>query len=134
MLLIKTYLAKSKTEGLGLFADEDVKKGKIVWKFNPKIDITITKKGLTEFPEITQEFLKKYSSLSKISNKYILSADDTRFINHSSKPNLNTRLIAGEPELVSFANRNIKKGEEFTIDYREFDQVSERSEEEYLNR
>jgi len=34
MFLVKTYLDKSKIRGIGLFADEFIPKGTLIWKFN----------------------------------------------------------------------------------------------------
>jgi SET domain-containing protein len=132
MLLVKTYVASSKIHGLGLFADEQIPKGTITWKFNPAIDIAISKETLSTLPEVVKGFVQESGSLSKLSNEYILSADDTRFTNHSSKPNLDSKIITGEPEAIALANRDIKKHEEITIDYRKFDQLSEKSKSSYL--
>ena len=33
MLLVKTRLAPSPIAGIGLFADEDIKKGTVTWRF-----------------------------------------------------------------------------------------------------
>jgi len=125
MLLVKTYISPSKIHGIGLFADEDIKKGTTTWRFNPTIDILICEKEKSELPEITQKFIEEYGSLSKLSNKFVLSADNTRFTNHSSQPNLDAKIIEGEPEAIAVANQDIKKGEELTIDYRTFDKISD---------
>ncbi|MFH1183023.1 MAG: SET domain-containing protein [Candidatus Moraniibacteriota bacterium] len=132
MLLIKNYIAKSKIHGLGLFAGENIKKGTITWKFNPSIDILITKEEIASFPKVTQKFIKEYGSLSKLSKKYVLSADNTRFTNHSSTPNLDIKIIEDEPEALAIANRNIKKGEEIAVNYKSFDRISETGTQNYL--
>ena len=132
MLLVKTYISPSKIHGTGLFAAEDIKKGTVTWKFDSSIDILITKKQMSRLPRITQEFIKEYGSLSNLSHKYVLSADNARFTNHSSKPNLETKIIKGEPEAIAVANRDIEKDEELTINYRSFDQLSAKSQQNYL--
>lgn len=133
MLTIKTYLDKSRISGIGLFAGEFIKKGTITWKFNSVIDIYFSKKDYSLFPEDIKEFINEYGSLSKISSKYILSIDNTRFTNHSSTPNLDTMEVRGEPEFVAIANRDIDIGEEITINYKDFDRMSEESNSDYLN-
>ncbi len=45
MLLVKTHLGKSKINGIGLFADEFISKGKVIWKFTPGFDFVLTKKS-----------------------------------------------------------------------------------------
>ena len=42
MLLVKTYLDKSLIHGVGVFADEFIKKGTLMWEFNPLIDVVLT--------------------------------------------------------------------------------------------
>lgn len=132
MLLIKNYLAKSKIHGLGLFAGENIKKGTATWKFNSLIDILITEEDLSNLPKVAQEFIKEWGSLSKLSKKYVLSADNARFTNHSSTPNLDIRIIENEPEALAIANRDIIKGEEITVNYKSFDKISETGKQDYL--
>ena len=43
MLTIKTKIGPSKIEGVGLFADEPIKKGTKVWAFEPKLDLLLSK-------------------------------------------------------------------------------------------
>ena len=40
--------------------------------------------------------------------------------------------LPGESELVGIANRNIEKGEEILVNYRDFDVRDKNSQEEYL--
>lgn len=124
MLLIKTYVAPSRIHGLGLFAGQDILKGTITWRFHPALDIVLTEEQVGELPEVAREFVAEYGSLSKVSGKYIVSSDSARFTNHSDSPNLDSKEVEGEPERVALANRDIKKGEELTIDYEGFDQLS----------
>ena len=133
MLTVKTYLDKSNINGIGLFAGEFIKKGTITWKYNPIIDIYFTKEQYPTLPKNIREFIDEYGSLSKISDKYVLSIDNTRFTNHSKTPNLDSIKLGKEPELVAIANRDINIGEEMTINYKNFDILSEKSSSEYLN-
>ncbi len=132
MLLIKTYIAPSKIEGIGLFADENIKKGEITWKYTPDFDLEFSQEEIEKMPLLLRDFILTYASLSMVSNKYILGNDNVRFTNHSSNPNLDSISIEGEQEKVARAKRNIKKGEELTIDYRGFDKNDAVSNKEYL--
>ncbi len=38
MLLVKTFLDKSAIHDIDLFAAEGIRKGTVVWKFNPLVD------------------------------------------------------------------------------------------------
>ncbi len=132
MLLIDTYLASSNIHGIGLFAGQNIKKGTVTWRFHEALDIVFTPSELAALPERVVAYVHEYGSLSKLSGKWVVSADNTRFTNHSSQPNLDTIRLEGEPETVAVANKDIVKGEELTIDYKTFDQVSERSSKDYL--
>jgi uncharacterized protein len=134
MLLVKTYIAPSKIHGTGLFAVKNIAKGTITWRFDPAIDIAITPKQLAQLPKVAREFVEEYGSLSILSGNYIISADNARFTNHSSIPNLDTKIAKDEPEAVAVANKEIAKGEEMTIDYKSFDKISAKSGNDYLIR
>ena len=43
MLYVKTKIGQSKIHGMGLFADQFIKKGTIIWKFTPGFDLKFTK-------------------------------------------------------------------------------------------
>lgn len=80
-----------------------------------------------------QNFIKTYSYLSKESNNYIYSIDDSRFTNHSAKnANIDTIPFPESIETYGVANRDIKKGEEILVNYTTFDQADENSDEAYL--
>jgi hypothetical protein len=44
MLMVRTYLAPSAIEGLGVFAGEFIERGRLVWTLNPLFDIFIREK------------------------------------------------------------------------------------------
>lgn len=132
MLCVKTYLAPSKIDGIGLFAGQDIKRGETTWKFTEGFDSSFEIEEVAKMPLLLQVFIKKYAALSITTNKYILGNDDVRFTNHSSNPNLESAIVADETEKIARAKRNIKKGEELTIDYRTFDKDSAASDKEYL--
>lgn len=118
MLVVKTLLKYSDIHGLGCFAGEDIKKGQLVWRFDPGIDLVFTGDDLKKLPESFREFLRiyAYSPLNDTKKIYILCVDHARHMNHSDSPNL-----AETPEGTNVALRDIKKGEELTCDYHEFD-------------
>lgn len=45
MLLVKTVIKKSSIHGLGLFANQKIKSGQIVWKYNPILDKKISREN-----------------------------------------------------------------------------------------
>lgn len=116
MLLIKTKVMKSPIHGYGLFADEYIPKGTRVWKFTPGFDLELDDVQFNKLPEKNKKFLEHYGYKDFRIGKYIMAADDACFINHSSEPN-----IASDTSLerygVDIAIRDIRIGEEITIDY-----------------
>ncbi len=134
MLLVRCSVMPSKIHGLGLFADEYIKKGTVTWRFNPKLDILFTQEDIDSFPQHIQEFIDTYSFFSKKKGKYVLSFGDDRFTNHSSiHNNLDSVILPEEEEIIGVANRDIKRGEEILANYRNFDVYDQDSNEEYLN-
>lgn len=122
MLFVKTKVLPSKIQGLGLFADEFIPKGTVIWKFTPGFDQKFTKEQINNFPKQVQEYLETYSWLSQKSGKYCFSADNGKYFNHSKSPNSLSAYYEGEEEVVTKALRDIQKGEEIFDDYSSFEQ------------
>mgnify|MGYP001583380590 CR=1 FL=1 len=120
MLTIKTKIGPSKIQGIGLFADEEIPKGTIVWKFNPLIDISLSKEELKKLSKESKEQIKKYAYLDKYSKKYVLCGDDGRFFNHSDSPNCDGNSENKIINNITTALRSIKNGEELTVNYKLF--------------
>ncbi|MCX8194279.1 MAG: SET domain-containing protein-lysine N-methyltransferase, partial [Candidatus Pacearchaeota archaeon] len=100
---MKVYVKKSKINGKGLFAKENIKKGS-------RVGIVA---GLI-IPDNENSY-KKYNInyLHPINYNYVIvNQNITRYINHSCEPNCGLR---NGIEIIAL--RNIKKDEEITIDY-----------------
>ena len=122
MLYVKTKVLPSPIEGLGLYADEFIPKGTILWKFTPGFDIKFSADELNDFPELVQQFLLRYAYKSKRSNLYVLAVDDAKYFNHSSSPNTNSEYAGTDDEVTTRAIVDIQKGEEMTDDYDLFEE------------
>ena len=122
-MLIKTILGKSKIHGIGLFADQDIKSGELVWKFIRGFDLEIPINAIAQLSEPAKSQFLKYSYISKKTRKYILCFDDARFFNHDDTPNVSCVSNSNHPteEDVCIANRAINKGEELTCNYIDFE-------------
>jgi SET domain-containing protein len=107
----KTSVKKS-FAGKGLFAEEDIKKGKIILQY---IGRTITNAEADKNPNrYIFELNEKFSiDGSPLYNK-------ARYANHSCKPNGISAMYKSKGDKIFFeARKDIKKGEEITIDYGE---------------
>lgn len=121
MLFVETYLAPSDIDGIGLFAAEDIRSGTVIWRLVPGFDVIVDEVELRKMPDTARQFMFKYASLSKQLGKYVLSADDDRFTNHSYTPNRVDVVERAGEEVVSIAAYDIQVGEELTEDYRMID-------------
>jgi len=115
MLLVKTVLKASPIHGLGVFAAEHIIAGTVVWTFREGFDFRVSEESVAALPEIARDKLLHYSA--KWGGGYVISADDARFLNHSTDANLRTM---DDPD-CDIAIRDIEIGEELLEDYREFD-------------
>jgi SET domain-containing protein len=120
MLCVKTTLRISPIHGLGCFAAEPIAAGTIVWRLDPKFDVSIEAEELLRYDLCQQEFLKiyTYGQCEAGRKYYVLCGDHARHMNHSSQPNV---IEAGHGEASNVASRDIDVGEELTCDYFSFD-------------
>ncbi len=121
MLMVKTKLQMSKIQGLGVFADQFIPRGTVVWKLHPQFDIQFPLSALDELPPYTRDRIMHFVYVDKRTGLAILCADDARFMNHSDTPNVRT-VINENGEEVDIAIMDIQPGEEITCDYHEFDE------------
>lgn len=114
MIIVKTKLDKSLISGIGLFADQDILKGDLIWKMTSISVLKISPARYEELSQIEKEFIieKDYYWLDEDGN-YSIPIDDSRFVNHSNNPN-----IIEPDENFCVASRDIKQNEELTIDYK----------------
>ncbi len=127
MQLIKTIVKQSDIEGLGVFADQDIPKGTITWRFNPKLDLTLSREEVEKLPEPAKSYILHFGYLAVDTDQYILPFDNDRFSNHSDNPNTEVSdTIQDFGEYAMVASRDIKKGEEITVNYEDIDQDIER--------
>ncbi len=109
---------EDKVKGFGVFAKEDIPKGTMTWQ-----PTTLVKKlsvqevyaslKLMTFSE-AHTFIKQAFVMPSEDDKLCINPDDDgRFTNHSSNPNQ----YVPEGGKEAFAARDIKAGEELTIDY-----------------
>ena len=117
-------MAPSKIHGLGLFADQFIPKGTVVWRFTEGFDQRLTREQISEFPELVQRYLARYASLSRKSGLYLLCADAGNYFNHSDSSNCRSEYRDGEAEVVTYAIQDIQPGEEMTGDYSTFEDPS----------
>jgi len=113
MLLVKTYLDKSPIHGIGVFADETIRKDAKIWRFVYGFDRFYTRKRLAKLPKQAKDFIKLHGY--QWGKEILLSMDHDTFMNHSDNPNTYFHNV------YVLARRTIRKGTEITNDYRAFE-------------
>jgi len=111
MLLIDTYLDKSKIQGVGVFSKENITKGKKIKEVRPEFEIRFDKTNLPRMPLALANFIQTHA-YEENENEYCLGIDNEKYLNHSDNPTVNDE---------GYALKDIKIGDEITIDYRDFD-------------
>jgi SET domain-containing protein len=124
MLLVKTKVAESAVDGMGLFADQFIPKGTRIWEFNDEIDSRFDETRVSNLPEDEQAALLKYTYVNPRTELYVLCGDNARYLNHSDDPNtedigFDEGIVNGEG--VTIAARDIQPGEEILSNYAAFD-------------
>jgi hypothetical protein len=122
MLLVPVDVRQSPIHGLGVFARRAIRKGAIVWQFDPGIDQRHPVSWLERQPEHVQRYVASHCVLSLDRQAYYVLGDYTLFVNHSLNPNLvPLDDVLTNDEGVVAAARHIKAGEELTINYATID-------------
>lgn len=119
MFTIKTNIKHSNIHGLGVFAEEKLKKGDIIWKFQPGFDQVISSDAYNQLPPIAKNCIDHFGYYNKEEGGYILCGDDARFTNHSNTPNMELF-----DEISSVATKDINIGDEITENYYIFDEFA----------
>ena len=113
MLLINTYLDKSKIQGVGVFAKENAKKGEKIKEVRPEFEIEFNVENLPRMPLALAKFIDTHSYERELGSKmFVMGIDNEKYMNHSNDPSVNDDGIA---------LKDIRVGDEITIDYRDFD-------------
>lgn len=124
MLLVETYLAPSRIQGIGLFTRDAIPAGTKIWEFTQGFDQELSQEEVERLSDPCRERVLNYAYYNAQKMRFVLCADDARFMNHSEHPNVldvgfgNGNGMEGE----AFAARDIDPDEELTEDYRAYDQ------------
>jgi len=117
MLLISTYVAPSSIEGLGVYSDEYVPCGSLIWSLNPKFDVFVNEIELGSLPDHVRSYIARYSYPHlEMPGCRVIDVDNGKYMNHSLAPNTDFRIFD-----KGYALADIARGEEITCNYHEFD-------------
>lgn len=135
MYLVKITVGDSKIEGKGVFAGEDIKEGVITWKFVASHDKVLSREEFEALDKKTRKNILRVAYLSPITDRWIYPdpEDPASFTNHSKENNQSVvfdKTVSEEPFFK--ANRDIKTGEELTVNYGEFDSRPDKLVEDWV--
>ncbi len=105
------YKVKKSKAGLGLFAEEPIKRGTWIIEYVGKL--INGRKEVEEYPE--NKYLFETSAVRMIDGS--ARSNTARYINHSCKPNCEVDIIGGRVFIKSI--KRIEAGEELNYDYGE---------------
>jgi SET domain-containing protein len=113
------YLAPSKISGIGCFSDIPIRKGELVRVWSPEDSRWIPLRKAHASPQ--KNLIKKFGI--RTSGGYWAPIDFLRisvgwYMNHSETPNLGS----DDGDVTYYALKDIRPGEELTIDYRRMDE------------
>ncbi|XP_049888933.1 histone-lysine N-methyltransferase 2C isoform X5 [Epinephelus moara] len=121
------YLARSRIQGLGLFAARDIEKQTMVIEYNG----TILRNEVAIRKEKIYRSQNREVFMFRIDSEHVVDATRTgglaRYINHSCAPNCVAEVVTFERgyKIIISCNRRVDKGEELCFDY-QFDPVEGR--------
>lgn len=128
MLTIDTKLGSAGAKGIGLFAVQNIKAGDTVWVLEPVFHKVISVNEYQSADPLQKIFLDTYSTYHACGcSGYFLDLDNTRFINHSVRPNIEF------DEEKGIALRDIHVGEEIVCDYGHLSKAPEEKELGFTN-
>ncbi len=123
MLTVNTTLKETTNKGIGLFANQSIKKGDQVWILESVFHKVISKEEYDNTNPIQRNFLDTYSTYHACGVEgWFLDLDNTRFINHSNTPNIEFDSTQG------IALIDINVGEEIVCDYGHLSEAVEEQE------
>lgn len=119
MIHIKYALKASGLHGIGLFADQTIRKGAIVYTASPLLDLNITQEQFDSLHQKEKDEILWWGFFDEPSQMWHVDFDVSKFINHSYDATLAQDPSLDEAHLV--ATRDIEIGEELTQNYLEFE-------------
>lgn len=119
MIHIKYKLDRSDKHGIGLFADEDLKAGQLVYTASPLLDVNITQEQFDSLNDREKEEFRWWGFFDEASQRWHVDFDVSKFINHSFDATVTQDKNYTDAYLIT--TRDVKKGEELTQNYLEFE-------------
>ncbi len=119
MIHVAYKLKTSELHGVGLFANEDVKKDQLIYTASPLLDLNITQEQFDGLEQKEKDEILWWGFFDQPSQMWHVDFDVSKFINHS--PDATVTQDESHDEAYLVASRDIQSGEELTQNYLEFE-------------
>lgn len=119
MIHIAYKLKTSELHGIGLFANENIKKGQVIYTASPLLDLNITQEQFDSLQQKEKDEVLWWGFFDQPSKMWHVDFDVSKFINHSADATVTQDENHDEAYLI--ATRDILSGEELTQNYLEFE-------------
>jgi uncharacterized protein len=119
MIHVTYKLKSSDLHGIGLFSNEDIKKGQLIYTASPLLDLNITQEQFDSLEQKEKDEVLWWGFFDHPSKMWHVDFDVSKFINHSSDATITQDDNHDEAYLI--ATRDIQTGEELTQNYLEFE-------------
>ena len=123
MIHIKYKLDRSDIHGIGVFANQDIKKGEVIFTASPILDVNITQEQFDSLEEPEKKEVIYWGFFDKPTQRWHVDFDHMHFINHSYSANTIQDLLHLETYLI--AAKDIQAGEELTQNYLDFESTED---------
>jgi hypothetical protein len=114
MMIVQNFVAASPIHGVGLYCGEDLEAGRVVYVFDPAVDIRMDRQQIQAKGPMFARFMRIFAYEDLDHGHLYISVDNSKFMNHSENPNTLWDREKG------WTCRPIAKGEELTCDYYTF--------------
>lgn len=116
MIHILYKIKASKTHGIGLFTDQNIKTGELIYTPSPLLDVDISEEQFKSLNSQEKKEVMYYGYFNKKKSEWHVAFDAIRILNHGSGEDAN---VTQDDDMIMTAKRNISKGEELLQDYTE---------------
>lgn len=119
MMHIAYKLKESPLHGIGLFAQENLSKGQLVYTASPLLDVDITQEEFDSLAENEKREIRWWGFWDEPTQRWHVDFDVSKFINHAIDATLTQDPNHIDAHLIT--TRAVNAGEELTQNYLEFE-------------
>lgn len=122
---IQYKLQDSGIHGVGLFADQDILEGQLVYTASPLLDLNINQETFDALSDAEQHEVRYWGFFDEPSQLWHVDFDVSKFINHMPAEQATVTQDNKHTDAYLIAVRDIKMGVELTQNYLEFESIDD---------